>query len=118
LVGAKRIFLHFFPTPENSEHIPVSDASGRVLYEPVFSNRTNPPLLLAGPDGIAVKSKETTGAGEDNRIELEAPRVNTGIPMPEGFDAVIPVEEVIQVAEKRYQIRIRSRHFRTLSPVE
>ena len=104
LIEAKKIFLQSFQTPNNSERIQVSDACGRVLAEPVYSNRTNPPMLLSGPDGIAVKSKETSRAGEDNGIELEAPRVNTGMPMPEGFDAVIQIEQVTQITEKRYQI--------------
>ncbi|MFH0967158.1 MAG: molybdopterin molybdotransferase MoeA [Methanobacteriota archaeon] len=104
LAEAKKILLSSFQAPDNPVRIPVSDACGRILAEPVYSNRTNPPMLLSGPDGIAVKSEETIGAGEDTIIELNASRVNTGMPMPEGFDAVIQVEEVKEVAENRYQI--------------
>lgn len=104
LAEAKKVLLQSFPSPVQTACIPVFDAVGRVLAEPIYSNRTNPPVLLSGPDGIAVKSVETIGAGKDNLIELDAPRVNTGMPMPEGFDAVIPVEEVVAVSENRYQI--------------
>ncbi|WP_048152580.1 molybdenum cofactor synthesis domain-containing protein [Methanolacinia paynteri] len=101
---AKKIILTSFAAPDNRITVPVPDACGRVLAGPVCSKRTNPPLILGGPDGIAVRSNETTGAGKDNGIELEAPRVNTGMPLPEGFDAVIAIEEVTKVAENRYMI--------------
>jgi putative molybdopterin biosynthesis protein len=116
LAEAKKILLSSFQAPDNPVRIPVSDACGRILAEPVYSNRTNPPVLLSGPDGIAVKSGETVGAGEDNTIELDAPRVNTGMPMPEGFNAVIQVEEVIEVAENRYQIHTPVSPFQNTVP--
>ncbi len=116
LSEAKKILLSSFQAPDNLVRIPVSDACGRILAEPVNSNRTNPPLLLSGPDGIAVKSEETIGAGEDNTIELDAPRVNTGMPMPEGFDAVIQIEEVIEVAKNRYQIHTPVSPFQNTVP--
>lgn len=103
-VEAKKIILTSFTAPENRIMVPVPDACGCVLAEPVCSKRTNPPLRLGGPDGIAVRSEETAGAGKDTGIELEAPRVNTGMPLPEGFDAVIAIEEVEKVAENRYRI--------------
>jgi len=93
----------------------VANACGHVLAEPVYSKRTNPPSLLSGPDGIAVKSEETTGAREDV-IEIEAPRVNTGMPMPEGYDAVIPVEEIIPSKENRYLIHTPVSAFQNTIP--
>lgn len=116
LTEAKKIIVTSFESPDHSECIPVSDASGRVLAELVYSNRTNPPLILSGPDGIAVKSDETIGAGEDTGIELEAPRVNTGMPIPEGYDAVIPMEEITLVAEKRYRIHTQVSPFQNTIP--
>ena len=116
LSEAKKILLTSFQGPDNLVCIPVSDACGRIVAEPVYSNRTDPPVLLSGPDGIAVKSGETTGAGEDNTIDLDAPRVNTGMPMPEGFDAVIQVEEVIEVAKNRYQIHTPVSPFQNTVP--
>jgi len=104
LADALKITLEAFPSCESSTCIPVIDAVGRILSKPVYSNRTNPPLLLGGPDGIAVKSDMTSGASESNPIELEAPRVNTGTPMPAGFDAVIPIEEVTEVTEGKYKV--------------
>jgi len=101
---AREIVLSSFKTPDNKTCIPVPDSFGDVLAEPVHSQRTNPSSILAGPDGIAVRSEETTGAGANNPVEIEAPRVNTGMPLPEGYDAVIPVEEITQVSNSRYLI--------------
>ncbi len=51
-------------------------------------------------DGIAVRSRETFGAREDEPLHLVKDRdfvwVNTGNPLPEGMDAVIMVENVIE----------------------
>jgi len=101
---ALELILSSFPAPDNQEAVPVPTADGRVLAVPVRSQRTNPPVLLGGPDGIAVKSPETTGAAKDHEIELEASRVNTGMPMPEGSDAVIAIEDVTPAGENRYRI--------------
>lgn len=103
-IEAKKIFLTSFQAPDNQIRIPVSDSCGYVLAQPVYSKRTNPPSLLSGPDGIAVKSEETTGIKENSDIEVNAPRVNTGMPMPEGYDAVVPVEEITEVSENKYLI--------------
>jgi len=97
--------LQSFSPQGTTVTIQALDAVNRILTAPVYSNRTNPPLLLAGPDGIAVVSTKTSGATEDTPVELDVPRVNTGMPVPEGFDAVIPIEEVTSVAEGRYQIK-------------
>jgi len=103
-IEAKKIFLTSFQAPDNQRTIPVSDSCGYVLAHPVYSKRTNPPSLLSGPDGIAVRSGETTGVKGNSDIEVNAPRVNTGMPMPEGYDAVIPVEEITEVSENKYMI--------------
>ena len=101
---AKKVLLSSFEIPENCITVQVADANGLILDQPVHSKRTNPPCLLAGPDGIAVKSAETVHVSVDNQIELQAPKVNTGIPVPDGYDAVIPIEEITVISEDRYLI--------------
>jgi len=105
LKEAKKILLNTFTRPENSIQVPVIDASGFVLTQPVHSKINNPPVFLSMPDGIAVKSNETMNAGPDNPIEIDAVRVNTGMPMPEGFDAVIRIEDVTEIGNERYRIQ-------------
>lgn len=84
-----------------SEEINVKDARGRVTTEPVFAQRSAPHYYASAMDGIAVHARETAGASERNPIALtvglNAIWLDTGDPIPEGFDAVIKVEEVNQV---------------------
>ena len=116
LVKAQEIVLASFPVPDNRETVPVPAADGRVLAGPVRSDRTCPPVRLGGPDGIAVKSTETSGAGESTPIEVEARRVNTGMPVPEEYDAVIAIEEVTPVLENRYRIHTAVSPFQNTIP--
>lgn len=101
---AKKILLKTFSSPLASKIVPTTHASGYVLSKPVYSNRTNPPVLLSGPDGIAVKSIETSDAGQQNPVIVNAVKVNTGMPMPGGFDAVIRIEDVTKVGNLQYRI--------------
>ena len=57
-------------------------------------------------DGIAVKSQDTTGAGEQRPVILrDYLRVNTGNIVPSQFDAVIMIEDVEEIGESDYIIR-------------
>ncbi|NLV27023.1 MAG: hypothetical protein GXY48_07650 [Methanomicrobiales archaeon] len=59
---AQKIILSSFQHTLQTKNIPVKDAKGYILAEPVFSQRPIPPLPLAGIDGIAIQSKNTKGA--------------------------------------------------------
>ncbi|MDI3548380.1 MAG: molybdopterin molybdotransferase [Halanaerobiales bacterium] len=80
------------------ERIRVSEARGRVTAEPVYALRTAPNFYASAMDGIAVRAEDTVGASERSPISLregkEAHWVDTGDPVPEGFNAVIKIEEV------------------------
>ncbi len=102
---AQKSILSSFTHNPHKKVISITDAIGKVLAEPVLSNRTMPPMSLAGPDGIAVKSIETQGASAEHPIMIQAVKVNTGLPMPEGYDAVIAIEEVEQIGDNQYLIR-------------
>jgi len=92
-----------------AETIPVVEASGRVLAEPLFAKISSPPFHCAAMDGIAVKGEKTYGATEDSprvlRIGEEALFVNTGNPIPDGMDAVIMIEDVHLIDPERVEIR-------------
>lgn len=75
--------------------VPVTGSAGRVTASPIFVRYSVPEVHLAAMDGIAVMSAETRGASEQHPVTLrEARRVNTGNVVPEGFDAVIMIEDV------------------------
>ncbi|WP_258358635.1 molybdopterin-binding protein [Moorella sulfitireducens] len=81
-----------------AEEIDVTRALGRVTAAPVYAAISSPHYPAAAMDGIAVRAEATFTAGEGSPLELalgrEAVTVDTGDPIPEGFDAVIMVEEV------------------------
>lgn len=83
-----------------SEKIPTHRSHGRVTAEPVYARYSSPTYHSAAMDGIAVNSRCTFPAREGNPLKLALGSdyipVNTGNPIPEGKDAVIMIENVIQ----------------------
>ncbi len=94
---------------KREEKIRPEDALGRVTSKPVFAKLSSPSFHSAAMDGIAVKAEDTYGATDRRpkilEIGKDAVWVNTGEPMPEGFNAVIMVEKLNQLNEKQVEIR-------------
>ena len=85
--------------PERIEavRLPLAEISGRVTAEAVWARRSSPPFDSAAMDGIAVRSADTLGASETTPVILPAGTfeiVDTGDPVPDGFDAVVMREHV------------------------
>jgi putative molybdopterin biosynthesis protein len=84
--------------PLPAEAVPVPESLGRVTAEAVLARVSAPFYHSAAMDGYAVRFPETFGASETSprrlRIGEGALAVDTGDPMPEGFNAVIMVEDV------------------------
>jgi putative molybdopterin biosynthesis protein len=94
-----------FTVPHRTGTISVADASGRIVAEPVFAQYSVPEVSVSAMDGIAVRSRDTIGAGDRTPLTLEhAVRVNTGNVIPPEFDAVIRIEDVWEDGD-RYQVR-------------
>ena len=71
------------------------DALGRVTAAPIWALRSSPAFDASAMDGIAVRSGDTLGATETSPRSLPAHAVvDTGDPLPEGFDAVVMREHV------------------------
>ncbi len=98
------------------EKIGLNEALGRTVAGAVRSKIDVPPFRNSAVDGYAVRSTDTVGgvqtiklkllaeqpAGEYFRKKLgqgQAVKVMTGAPVPEGADAVVPVEEAGQEGE-------------------
>lgn len=85
--------------------VPLPEAAGLLTATPIFARFSQPEVHLAAMDGIAVRAADTAGADEQHPLTLpRAARVNTGNVLPEGYDAVIMIEEVWQDGEE-YTIR-------------
>jgi putative molybdopterin biosynthesis protein len=90
------------------EIISVGNALGRVTAEAVIARISSPFYHSAAMDGYAVKFIDTFGASETRPKRLMVPTqaiaVDTGDPMPEGYDAVIMIEDVEKVSESEIEI--------------
>jgi putative molybdopterin biosynthesis protein len=99
-------FSNLPPLP--AEEILVPDAVGRVLAEPVYAKLSSPNFHLAAMDGLAVKAEITFGATAATPKGLIVGRdafyVNTGHILPENTNAVIMVENVNELDEKRVEV--------------
>jgi len=82
-----------------SESIPLGiNLLGRILAEPVWAKISSPHYHAAAMDGFAVRAVDTEGALSTKPLSLkvvdQAVYVDTGDPLPETADAVIPIENV------------------------
>ena len=99
-------------TPLGLETVALPDSQGRVLAEPVRSERFLPPADNSAMDGYAVVARDLAGASSERPITLplayeipagsqpprplksgETARILTGAPVPEGADAVVRQED-------------------------
>jgi molybdopterin molybdotransferase len=100
--------------PLEAERVPIERAAGRVLADPAVAVVDLPPFPSSAMDGYALRSADTAAAPVTlpvvARIPAGAPAgrplsageamaIATGGAVPEGADAVVPLEHVEEVAE-------------------
>jgi putative molybdopterin biosynthesis protein len=87
-----------------NEQIETGAALGRVTAAPIYARYSSPTYHSAAMDGVAVKAQATFAAREGAPVTLELGEgflaVNTGNPIPEGFDAVVMIENVRSLDER------------------
>lgn len=90
------------------EKIQVEASIGRITAEPVFAHTSSPNHNAAAMDGIAVISKTTFGANESNPVLLKEGKdfeyINTGYVIRDPYDAVIMIEDVVEMDHGSVQI--------------
>jgi putative molybdopterin biosynthesis protein len=110
LEEAKKIFLERFPLGgwRGAEEVPTVEACGRVTAQPVFARISSPTYHAAAMDGVAVFAERTFEAHVDRPMSLtlrvDAYPVNTGNPLPSGANAVIMIEDVVELDKDTIQI--------------
>ena len=94
--------------PLPAENVPLDGAARRVLAEPARAEIDLPPFPSSAMDGYAVRADETPGrlrieariaAGNPATAALESGQamgIATGGVVPDGADAVIPIEYVVE----------------------
>lgn len=113
---ARKIILDSTPILEE-ETIESLEAIDRILYEKIISEINIPSFDNSAMDGYALKYNNSEGASETTPVQLKiigeiqagdqpdqvkltensAIRIMTGAPVPEGADAVIPVEDTSEI---------------------
>ncbi|HHW01129.1 MAG TPA: molybdopterin biosynthesis protein [Clostridiaceae bacterium] len=88
---------------QQAEKIPVREACGRVTSEAVYARISSPHYNASAMDGIAVCARSTFGATDTTPVVLQEGKdykmVDTGDPLPSGFDAVVMIEDVINLGD-------------------
>jgi molybdopterin molybdotransferase/putative molybdopterin biosynthesis protein len=131
------VYLHDIPLPEAKERLQSAlakvglwgllgtevisldeNAVGRVLAEPIWAKISSPHYHASAMDGFAVRAADTVGAAPGSPLTLNLfAYLDTGDALPEGFDAVIPIEnvesldadgEITQAIRRPASIRIRA----------
>ncbi len=121
----ERVLAAALPLPP--EQVPLAEAIGRPLRQPVVARHPLPPFRNSAMDGVAVRRAdiaratpaapailrvtETVPAGRVATQPLgagEAIRIMTGAMLPDGADAVVPVEEIefVHAAGGVEQVRV------------
>lgn len=84
--------------PLEGQQVPAKDSLGRVTAGAVIARLSAPFYHSSAMDGYAVKFIDTFGASEASpgllKLGEQALYVNTGDPLPDGFNAVIMIEDV------------------------
>ena len=78
-------------------------ALGRVLAKPIWARLSSPHYHASAMDGYAVRSETTDFATPATPVDLligiQASYVDTGDPLPEWSDSVIPIENIEMISE-------------------
>ncbi|WP_438318946.1 molybdopterin molybdotransferase MoeA [Sporosarcina sp. FA9] len=115
------VMKHAYPL--ESEEIPLENAYGRILAEPLLAKHDVPPFDRSPYDGYAIRSEDTDGASGDSRVPFhvigeigaghvadrpinkgEAFRIMTGALIPENANAVVMFEQTVET-EDAFTIR-------------
>ena len=98
--------------PVSAETVRVDESLGRVLREPVLSRVDLPPFASSAMDGFAMRAADTPGelpvafrvaAGSPSTSSLPegaAAAIATGGAVPDGADAVVPIEQVVDRGDR------------------
>src|SRR5918999_961666 len=114
--------------PLDVEQVELAAAAGRVLAEDVYATFDLPPFPSSAMDGFALRAADTPGslpivgriaAGRPAGRALEAGEameISTGSVVPEGADAVVPIE-VVAVEDNRLTVPAASEPGAHVRPV-
>jgi putative molybdopterin biosynthesis protein len=96
--------------PTAPERVALEEALGRVTAEPVWARISSPHYHAAAMDGAAIRAEDTSNASERAPVRLrmgeQAQWVDTGMPLPPGFDAVVMIENIHVVEDGLIEVML------------
>jgi molybdopterin molybdotransferase len=110
-------------TPLTAVAVALGEAAGRVLAEDIAADLPLPPFDATAMDGWAVRAADVrktpalvarAGAAGAGRVPGPLPagaawKVMTGAPMPPGSDAVVPVEDAVEIDASTVRLDVAPR---------
>jgi putative molybdopterin biosynthesis protein len=108
LEEAQRIFLENITKEYNKiEELSTQNALGRITAEPIFAKISSPHYHCSAMDGVSVRAEDTFSASTSNPVRLGKDQfciVDTGDPIPTEFNAVIMIENVVEIDDDTIEI--------------
>jgi putative molybdopterin biosynthesis protein len=86
------------------ETVPLDEALGRVTAEPIWAKISSPHYHAAAMDGFALRAADTFEASDRSPSQLskeQIEHVDTGDALPDWADAVVPIEAVEIVGDRK-----------------
>lgn len=107
--------------PLEHELVDLEFAMDRITAEPVVARMSSPHFYAAAIDGMMVRAAETLNASPDNAVRIRLADhlfVETGSPIADGFDAVVPFHE-LSLEEEGGVVRLErpSSPWRNIRPI-
>lgn len=105
----------------DTENIRVVESLNRVTTEPIFAKKSSPNYSAAAMDGIAVVASSTYSAMESCPVYLKLEEdfiyINTGGYIGDKYNAVIMIEDVIEIDERTVEIRKPATPWQHIRPI-
>lgn len=105
---AKEKYYNRLNRTDEFDELSTLESLNRVTYEAVYAKISSPNYNAAAMDGIAVKAENTLGATDISPKTLKEVEdyiyVNTGNHIKDPYDAVIMIEDVIEIDNGQIQI--------------
>lgn len=114
---ARAAFMERCKSVTRTEILALAESAGRVLAKLVTSSVDLPGFNRAAMDGFAVRSNDTRGASAQNPIYLDSFHpVRTGMAVPEGFDAVVMLEDSV-IRGSELEVKAEAYPYRNISRI-
>ncbi|KPU26755.1 LysR family transcriptional regulator [Caloranaerobacter sp. TR13] len=105
---ARKLYFEKIIKKPDYEEVNVLDSLGRLTFEAIYAKTSAPHYNAAAMDGILVKAEKTYTASEVNPVILiegkDFEYINTGNLVKEPYDAVIMIEDVIEIDKGKVKI--------------